>query len=112
METASGRDLGWFWSSWFYTTWTLDQAVGSVTSDAGGTTVTVRDLGLVPMPARVRITRENGETADREVPVDTWLTGERAATVHFPGGSPVVRVEIDPSGLFPDVDRANNVWTR
>lgn len=112
MEAAAGRDLDWFWSSWFYTTWTLDQAVGSVAADAGGTTVTVRDLGMVPMPARVRVTRENGETTDREVPVETWLSGARTATVRFPSGSPVVRVEIDPAGAFPDVDRANNLWTR
>ncbi len=44
--------------------------------------------------------------------VDVWLDGERttAITVRFP--FPVVRVEIDPDGNFPDTDRTNNVWTR
>ena len=72
----------------------------------------IRDLGGVPMPARVRLTRESGETVEREVPVETWLAGARSATVRVPAGSPVVRVEIDPSGTWPDVDRGNNVWTR
>ncbi|MET0400639.1 MAG: M1 family metallopeptidase [Longimicrobiaceae bacterium] len=111
MESAAGRDLDWFWTPWFYTTWTLDQGVAAVTRDDAGTTVEIRDLGGVPMPARVRITRENGETLDREVPVETWLGGARAATVRVPAGSPVVRVEIDPSGAWPDIDRRNNVWT-
>jgi len=110
-EAAAGRDLDWFWSSWYFTTWTLDQAVGGVASGPQGTTITVRDLGLVPMPARLRITRQGGEVLEREVPVETWLSGTRTATVTVPAGPPVVRVEIDPGAEFPDVDRKNNVWT-
>ncbi|HEU0079049.1 MAG TPA: M1 family metallopeptidase, partial [Longimicrobiaceae bacterium] len=111
MEAAAGRDLDWFWSAWYHTTWTLDHAV-AVTQQGAETVVEVRDLGGVPMPARLRITRESGETLEREVPVETWLGGARAATVRVPAGSPVVRVELDPTGTFPDIDRHNNVWTR
>jgi hypothetical protein len=112
MEAAAGRDLDWFWTPWYHTTWTLDQAVAGVREDGGETVVQVRDLGDVPMPARLRITRESGETLEREVPVETWLRGVRTATVRVPAGSPVVRVEIDPSGAWPDIDRRNNVWSR
>ncbi|HEV2150168.1 MAG TPA: M1 family metallopeptidase [Longimicrobiaceae bacterium] len=112
MEAAAGRDLDWFWSSWFHTTWTLDQAVVAVTAQNGETVVQVQDLGNVPMPARLRVTRESGETVTLEVPVETWLGGARSAQVRVPGGTPVVRVEIDPEQVFPDVDRGNNVWTR
>ena len=112
MEAAAGRDLDWFWTPWYYTTWTLDQAVAGVSEQGGETVVEVRDLGDVPMPARLRITRESGETLEREVPVETWLRGVRTATVRVPAGSPVVRVEIDPSGAWPDINRRNNVWSR
>lgn len=112
MEAAVGRELDWFWTSWYHTTWTLDQAVAGVTVEGGETVIEVRDLGDVPMPARIRVTRENGETLEREVPVESWLAGARSSTVRVPAGSPVVRVEIDPSGAFPDVDRRNNLWTR
>ena len=112
-EDVAGRDLDWFWYSWYYTTWTLDQAVASVGASADGSArIVIEDRGRVPMPARVRITRENGTTLDREVPVETWLGGATRATIDVPAGSPVTRVEIDPSGVFPDKDRANNVWTR
>jgi hypothetical protein len=82
-EDVSGRDLDWFWRSWYYETWVLDQAVGSVTAGQGGTTVTVRNLGEVPMPARLTITLRNGEVIQREVPVETWLSGARTATVRI-----------------------------
>ncbi|HYH82794.1 MAG TPA: M1 family metallopeptidase [Longimicrobium sp.] len=111
-DHAAGRDLGWFWSAWYDNRWTLDQAVGSVTTGAGGTTIVVDDRGSAPMPARLVITRQNGQTERREVPVETWLAGARTATVTLPaGGSPVTRVEIDPEQWFPDVDRSNNAWT-
>lgn len=111
-EDVSGRDLEWFWRSWYYETWTLDQAVASVTAGADGTHIVIEDLGLVPMPVHLAITLENGEVLRREIPVDSWLSGARQATLALRTASPIVRVEIDPEQAFPDVNRQNNVWTR
>jgi hypothetical protein len=111
-NTAAGQDLSWFWRSWYYETWTLDQAVGSVTVTPRGTEIEVRDLGDVPMPARLTIALANGDTLRREVPVATWLAGRRSATVTVPRGRTVVRVEIDALKGFPDIDRKNNVWVQ
>lgn len=114
VEEVYGQDLDWFWRTWFYETWTLDQAVTSVTEDRRGATIVVEDRGLAPMPARLTITREDGTVQGLEVPVETWLDGERTATVTLPTAStsPIIRVEIDAENAFPDIDRANNVWTR
>ena len=111
-NTAAGQDLSWFWRSWYYETWTLDQAVGSVTATPAGTEIVVRDLGDVPMPARLTITLADGTTLKREVPVATWLSGVRSATVTVPRGRTVTKVEIDAEHGFPDVDRTNNVWPK
>jgi hypothetical protein len=109
-ERASGRDLSWFWYTWYHTTWTLDQAVADVTVDGRNTVIRIEDRGLAPMPARVVITLENGEQLFREVPVENWLAGAREASITVTTRSPVVRVEIDPENHFPDIDRENNVW--
>jgi len=109
-SSESGLDLDWFWRTWYFETWTLDQAVGSVTTDANGTTIVIEDRGWAPMPARVTVTRRNGEILNREVPVDTWLSGKTVAELRIPPGSPVVRVEIDAAYLFPDIDHENNTW--
>jgi hypothetical protein len=111
-NSAAGKSLDWFWRAWYYETWTLDQAVARVSAERGGTTIVIEDRGWVPMPARVTITRENGEALKREVPVETWLGGATSAELQVPRGAPVVRVEIDPEFAFPDIDRANNVWAR
>ena len=62
------------------------------------------------MPVRLTITRPDGRTEQREIPVEQWLAGANTASVTAPGG--VNRVEIDPEQVFLDVDRPNNVWNR
>jgi len=111
-SASSGQDLSWFWRTWYYETWSLDQSVASVTPGPRGTEIVVRDLGDAPMPARLTITLANGDTLQREIPVAAWLTGARTATVTVPRGREVVRVEIDARGEFPDVSRKNNIWSR
>jgi hypothetical protein len=111
-NTAAGEDLGWFWRAFYYETWTLDQAVGGVTVSDGVTTIVIEDRGWAPMPARVTVTRQNGEIVQLEVPVSAWLSGNDTARLEVPSGSPVVRVEIDAVHQFPDIDRGNNTWTR
>ena len=110
-ERVSGQDLDWFWTSFYYETWTMDQAVESVTPSGEGTTIVVRDHGFAPMPVRLRITTANEGVIEREVPVTHWFTGALTADVRVPPtAGQVTKVEIDPDRGFPDMDRTNNVW--
>jgi len=112
-ERVSGQDLDWFWTSWYYETWTLDQGIESVEVMEEGTRVTIADPGFAPMPSRVRITTTIGGVLEREIPVTHWLSGEVSAPIWIPSAEgEVTRVEIDPDRLFPDADRSNNVWER
>jgi hypothetical protein len=112
IEREAGLDLDWFWRSWYYETWLLDQAIASVSSTVDGTRIVVEDLGNVPMPARLAITLDSGEVLRREIAVETWLSGARTAELMIPSGSAVTQVEIDPEHFFPDADRGNNGWRR
>lgn len=107
-EDMAGRDLDWFWTPMFYETWTLDQAVSDVAEEDSAVVVTIEDLGLVPMPAPVRVTYADGSTENQAVPVETWLRGARETTLRFKPGA-VEKVEIDPEAFLPDVRRDNNV---
>ena len=108
---VSGRNLWWFWRSWFFETWQLDQAVGSVTPGANGTTIVIEDRGLVPMPSSVTVTYADGKSEILTVPVETWLNGATTATLVAKGGA-VAKVEIDAAHAYADVDPANNVWRK
>ena len=110
MEATLGEDLDWLWTPTLYDTWTVDQAVGEVTPVGSGVRVVVRDEGLAPMPATVRVTFLDGSTETQTVPVATWLAGATETTLTFRPGD-VARVEIDPDGILPDTDREDNVRT-
>jgi aminopeptidase N len=109
-ESVSGRDLDWFWYPWYETVWVLDQAIASVRTGSSGTTITIEDRGRVPMPVRLVITRDGGQVEERVIPVDVWLSGARTTSLNVAGT--VTKVEIDPTRVFPDRNRTNNVWTR
>jgi hypothetical protein len=64
------------------------------------------------MPVRLAVTRAGGAVQRLEIPVDGWLTGSRHQVVHVVAAPQVIKVEIDPDGLFPDLNRDNQVWPR
>lgn len=107
---VSGRDLGWFWHTWIYTTATLDQAIHDVETGPDSTTITVTSPGRAPMPVRLALTRADGSTTRRILPVDPWLNDADTVRVQVPSSPHLCRVEIDPEAAFPDVDRSNQAW--
>lgn len=111
-EREAGRDLDWFWRAWYLETGVLDQAITGVSTSGNRTTVTVENQGQVSMPVRLVLTMQNGQTQRAEIPVDVWLRGQPSARLTVETPSPVTRVEIDPEGHFPDVDRDDNVWPK
>lgn len=113
-ERFAESELDWFWTSFYYETWTLDHAVLSVTpKTGGGATVTIVDRGLAPFPATVRVRTTAGGSTTYEVPVEHWLEGHTTYEIEVDAGDgAVTRVEIDPEGTSPDVDRTNNFWPR
>ncbi len=110
LNRAAGEDLGWFWRTWWFETWTLDQAVARVVPGRDSTTIVIEDRGLAPMPTRIAVRRVGGTTERYEIPVEVWLDGARRHEFRVPASPAVASVEIDPERHFPDIDRSNNVW--
>lgn len=110
-EDVAGEDLDWFWRSWYYETWTLDHAVGQVTTNEDGQSrIVIEDYGQAPMPASIKITRADGSTERRTIPVEHWLKGKTQAEITVTGE--VTAVQIDPESNYPDINRRNNRWEK
>lgn len=111
MNRSLGRDLGWFWHGWFFTTYTFDQAIESVRVDAGVATISVRDKADLAMPIILRLSFDGGATETVTVPADVWFAGSRTHIARVPlRGRTLKSVTIDPDNRFQDLDRTNNVW--
>jgi hypothetical protein len=111
-EDVAGKDLDWFWRTWWFETWTLDQAIAAVRTAGDSTEIVIEDRGLAPMPVRLSVTRAGGRVDRMEVPVDVWLRGERSHLVRVAGQPMVTKVEIDAEEAFADADRTNQLWAR
>jgi hypothetical protein len=111
-EDVSGQDLDWFWRTWFYETWKLDQAIDTAITAGDSLEVVIENRGRAIMPVRLAVSRTGGQVDTLTVPAEVWLHGERKHAVRV-AASPAVRsIEIDPSRMFPDIDRSNQTWPR
>jgi hypothetical protein len=111
-ERVSGRDLDWFWYTWYDTTWTLDQAIADVSGNGDRVDIRIEDEGKAPMPVHLTVTMTDGSTLERTIPVDVWLRGRTSATTTVNvSKADIRRIEIDAEAYFPDVDRSDNTWT-
>jgi hypothetical protein len=125
MEEVSGMDLVWFWRAWVYGTGTLDQGIESVwiAEDRSEARITVASHGsgeeigddaagadTMFMPVHLRVTFDDGSTADLDLPAEIWAASSVWTTSVRIDGRVVSRVEIDPEGALPDMDRSDNIW--
>ncbi len=111
-ESVSGQDLSWFWRTWLYETWRLDQAIDTVVTAGDSLEVVVENRGRALMPVRLALSRSGGKVDSLTVPANVWFGGERRRTIRVPREPAVRSIEIDPNKDFPDVDRSNQVWPR
>jgi aminopeptidase N len=111
-ESVSGQDLDWFWRTWFYETWKLDQGIDTVSTAGDSLEVVIENRGRAVMPVALAVTRTNGRVDSLMVPATIWADGTRRRTVRVAAAPAVKSIEIDPEREFPDVDRSNQVWPR
>ncbi|HYD52234.1 MAG TPA: M1 family metallopeptidase [Gemmatimonadaceae bacterium] len=128
MNRALGRDLGWFWYYWLFTTEATHGSIQGVSTSGSRTVVTVRQDGEMPSPVVLEVrfaaqgppitpmagaVMRDSVTAVVTWPVDVWFGGRRTfdATLDF-GGRAIERIRLDPGARFPDREPRDNVWPR
>ena len=107
MRDASGMDLDWFWRDWIYTTARLDQAVDSIGEAEGRQKVWLSNRGSMTLPVELELTFADSASERVQLPVEMWNLGPRFA-YRVRDERRVVRAEVDPRRVLPDVDRRNN----
>jgi len=63
------------------------------------------------MPAEISLTFADGSRTTVKLPIEMWNLGS-VFVYRVPEQKRVVRVEVDPRHVLPDVNRLNNVWPR
>jgi hypothetical protein len=127
MNRALGRDLGWFWNAWLFTTESVDGRIADVKRAGIRTTVVVAQDGGMPSPVVLEVkfaatgapirpmknaVMVDATTAVVTYPVDVWFSGARTFTADLVfGGRAIEKITLDPQRRFPDRNTSDNSWT-
>jgi hypothetical protein len=125
MNRSLGRDLGWFWYYWLFSTASVDGSIRNVSTNGARSIVTVHQAGDMPSPVVLEVklaapaTRTMANAVMRDAttavitwPVDAWFGGARTFDAVVDLGAPVQSVTLDPGARFPDREPADNTWPR
>jgi hypothetical protein len=107
---VSGRNLDWFWNSWFFSHAFIDLGITGARRRSNGWTVTLENVGGMPAPVDL-VVRYTDATVDsvHETPA-IWRTNLRRATVAVPAKKAVASITLD-HGIWMDADSTNDRWT-
>ncbi len=102
ISDTAGKDMGWFFDEWLFTTKLCDYAVSR---EKGG--LVLRRLGDIKMPIDTALTFTDGTEAV------VHSEGENLKEeITVPEDKKVARAYADESGSILDIDRTNNQWPR
>jgi hypothetical protein len=105
----SGKNLNWFWSSWFFSHGYDDLGVGSVIKNKEGYAVTVKNIGGFVIPFDMKINYSDGSKEDiHETPV-VWQKDEKQFVVNIKTKKKISSLTID-NGIWMDANEKDNVW--
>jgi aminopeptidase N len=106
---ASGQNLNWFWSNWFFTNNYIDLAVKEVSASSKGTTVTVENIGGYVAPFDIAIIYADGTKETVHQTPAVWKDNQKMTTVKITSKKKVQSIVID-GGIFMDANTKNNSW--
>jgi hypothetical protein len=113
VENGSGRDLSWFWRSFFYSTDLLDIGIDSVSqrtlSGESKVTIALHRFTSVVFPVVLRVRYEDGTTEDFKLPEEIWARSNRF-DAELPARARVTGVRLWPDPSVPDWNPGNDVW--
>jgi len=110
-EEQSGTDLSTFFNDWLYGDARYDVSVDgfeTVASDGSFTTTIELRRDGPELPVLLRVTLDDGSTAEMTWTADCCATNEMV----FHTAAPVRSVHVDPNEMLPDSDRFNNHFPR
>ncbi|MBJ2125237.1 M1 family metallopeptidase [Flavobacterium sp. IB48] len=106
-NTATGKNLNWFFNNWFFTNNYLDIAVKGLSADKK--TITVENIGGFAIPFDVVITYADKSKAIVHQTPAIWEKNEKIAKIVLKSTKKIEKIELD-GGIFMDATPENNIF--
>ncbi len=106
-NSASGKNLNWFWQNWFFSNYYNDLAVQSADKTSNGYTITVQNIGGLASPFDVIVTYSDNTKETFHQTSEVWKANQRQATVPVSTTKKVTFVQLD-GGIYMDAHPDDN----
>ncbi|HUZ60875.1 MAG TPA: M1 family metallopeptidase [Hanamia sp.] len=108
-NNISGKDLNWFWNSWFFSHGYTDLSVENVIGRRDDYAVTVKNVGGFDIPFDVKINYTDGTNEDiHETPI-VWKNDGQQTVINIRTHKKISTLVID-TGLWADANEKDNGW--
>ncbi|MEO6316358.1 MAG: M1 family metallopeptidase [Chitinophagaceae bacterium] len=108
-NNSSGKNLDWFWSSWFFSNSYIDFGIQQLKASATGYDLTIKNIGGYPAPADIVIEFMDGSSQTTHESPACWISNPAEATIHIDTKKRIKRVQLN-GGIFMDANEADNNW--
>jgi len=106
---VAGKNLNWFWSSWYFSNNYIDMKIASVTRAGKGYSVNIENVGGFPAPFDLVIKYADGSNESVHETPGLWENNLSAAMVTVNSKKEIASITID-GGIFMDADTSDNTW--
>ncbi len=106
-NNVTGKNLNWFWNSWYFENTYIDLAPAGVT----GSTVKVKNIGGMPAPFDLLVKYSDGSQDSLHETSAVWERTPTQAAIALKSKKTVSSVTLK-HGVWVDADTTNDTWTR
>jgi len=109
-NNVSGKNLNWFWKSWFFETNYIDLAIIDVKQTGSGFTANIDNIGGMPAPFDLVATYADGSTERFHQTPAVWQADLKKTTITIKAKKKIKSLSV-VGGIWMDADETNNDWT-
>lgn len=108
-SNASGEDLNWFWSNWFFSHNYIDLALSNVIKNGKGYSLSIQNIGGMAAPFDLVINYTNGTSESIHQTPSVWQKNQKQIRLNVATNKAIQSIRLD-GGIFMDANETDNIW--
>ncbi|WP_018613915.1 M1 family metallopeptidase [Segetibacter koreensis] len=109
INVGSGKNLNWFWKSWFFDNGVPDLSIDKVKKRRHKYKVTIKSKGTKPVPVDLFVTLKDNSVIKQHRSISVWEKGNATTNIIFHTKKDVLRITLG-STYTVDVNKDDNRW--
>lgn len=109
MNTGAGRNMDWFWKSWFFDNGYPDLGITRVTQKGKEGNIEITSIGNKPVPVDVTVLFDDNSTTKLHRSIACWEQGNKTVLLTFSSPKKIKKVTLG-STWVADIDKHDNVY--